>query len=129
MTVDVDNQPDLDEVSAMLFIYDVGVEQIEKLKSLFDEIQKSNKNKIPYALALNYEGDKQDNAFSDETVDELIRDFQCKVFEIKNYSKKDIENIFFYLNQRIAESISCNKPKKRRLKAKTKSKSKKKSKS
>lgn len=61
---------------------------------------------------LNYESDKQDDAVSDETVDELIRDFQCKVFEIKNYSKKDIENIFFYLNQRIAERISCNKPKK-----------------
>lgn len=63
-------------------------------------------------MVLNYESDKQDDAVSDETVDELIRDFQCKVFEIKNYSKKDIENIFFYLNQRIAERISCNKPKK-----------------
>lgn len=110
VTVDVDNQPDLDEVSAMLFIYDVGVEQIEKLKSLFDEIQKSNKNEIPYALALNYESDKQDDAVSDETVDELFRDFQCKVksrITQKKISKtssfiliKELLNEFHAINQK-----------------------------
>lgn len=130
VTVDIDNQRDLSKVSAMLFIYDIGVESLEKLKSMFNEIQKSNKNKIPYALALNLQSENQEDEILDKSVDELIRDFKCNLFRIKNYSKEDIEDIFFYLNQEIAERISrSKKTNKRKLKIKRKSKSKKKSKS
>lgn len=130
VTVDIDNQRDLSDLCALIFIYDVGVESLENLKSLFNEIQKSNKDGYPYVLVLNYESEEQRNKISEETVDELIRDFKCKVLEIRNYSKEDIENVFFYLNEKITELDSnIKKPKKRQLKTKIKNKSKKKIKS
>lgn len=130
VTVDIDNQRDLSDLCALIFIYDVGVESLENLKSLFNEIQKSNKDGYPYVLVLNYESEEQRNKISEETVDELIRDFKCKVLEIRNYSKEDIENVFFYLSEKITELDSnIKKPKKRQLKTKIKNKSKKKIKS
>lgn len=127
VTVDIDNQRDLSDLCALIFIYDVGVESLENLKSLFNEIQKSNKDGYPYVLVLNYESEEQENEISEETVDELIHDFQCNVFEIRNYSKEDIENVFFYLSEKLAEQIlNIKKPNVRQFKTKIKSKSKKK---
>lgn len=126
VTVDIENKTDLDDICAMIFIYDVGLTSLEKLKSLFDEVQKSNTEKKPYVLVLNYKSDKQEDAISDEDLDELIRDFQCNVCEIRNYSKEDIENVFYYLNQKMLEPFSNNKPSKRQMKSKSKSKWKKK---
>lgn len=74
--------------------------------------------------------EKHDDAIPDEFIDELISVFKSNVFEIRNYSKEDIQNVFFYLNERMAELFSnTRKPSHRQLKTKSKCKSKQKIKS
>ena len=40
-------------------------------------------------------------------------DFKCNVFKIKNYSKEDIGDFFFYYNKRKLKTKNTKKSKKR----------------
>ena len=56
----------------------------------YDEINKCHKGKMPFD-----------------------HDFKCNVFKIKNYSKEDIGDFFFYYNKRKLKTKNTKKSKKR----------------
>lgn len=105
LTINV-NKDNLEDVNAAIFMFDVTDKKaLKQLKKQFDDIKMSKMKKIPYVLVANYCENTKNKLVSDDELENLIEEFKCGLFKIHSNSFNDIDDVLFYLINKISLKI------------------------